>query len=72
MGGGRAGGRLQRGRRQIQTVYSPPAGGPNFDLAPSGDEVNLRFPLTINPQGQEMTTLVTMKRLSGERDMLAK
>jgi hypothetical protein len=42
-----------------------------FDLAPSGDEVNLRFPVTTNQQGQEMTTLVTMKRLSGERDMLA-
>ena len=41
-----------------------------FDLAPSGDEVNLRFPVTTNQQGQEMTTLVTMKRLSGERDML--
>ena len=41
-----------------------------FDLAPSGDEVNLRFPITRNPQGEEMTTLVTMKRLSGERDML--
>jgi len=42
-----------------------------FDLAPSGDEVNLRFPATRNPQGEELTTLVTMKRLSGERDMLA-
>ena len=41
-----------------------------FDLAPSGDEVNLRFPVTTNQQGQELTTLVTMKRLSGERDML--
>ena len=41
-----------------------------FDLAPSGDEVNLRFPVTTNQQGQEMTTLVTMKRLSGERDMV--
>jgi len=41
-----------------------------FDLAPSGDEVHLRFPVTVNQQGQEMTTLVTMKRLSGERDML--
>ncbi|HEV8394172.1 MAG TPA: lipocalin-like domain-containing protein [Vicinamibacterales bacterium] len=42
-----------------------------FDLAPSGDEVNLRFPVTRNQQGEEMTTLVTMKRLSGERDMMA-
>jgi hypothetical protein len=42
-----------------------------FDLALWGDEVNLRFPVTRNPQGEEMTTLVTMKRLSGERDMLA-
>jgi len=42
-----------------------------FDLAPSGDEVNLRFPVGRNQQGQETTTLVTMKRLSGERDMPA-
>jgi hypothetical protein len=41
-----------------------------FDLAPSGDEVNLRFPVNRNQQGQETTTLVTMKRLSGEKDML--
>jgi hypothetical protein len=41
-----------------------------FDLAASGDEVNLRFPVGRNQQGQETTTLVTMKRLSGERDML--
>jgi hypothetical protein len=32
--------------------------------------VNLRFPVAINQQGQETTTFVTMKRLSGERDML--
>jgi hypothetical protein len=43
-----------------------------FDLAPSGDEVNLRFPAATNQQGQQTTTLVTMKRLSGERDMLPK
>jgi hypothetical protein len=43
-----------------------------FDLAPSGDEVNLRFPVATNQQGQQTTTLVTMKRLSGERDMLPK
>ena len=34
-----------------------------FDLTPSGDEVNLRFPVAVNQQGQETTTLVTMKRL---------
>lgn len=41
-----------------------------FDLAPSGNEVNLRFPVAVNQQGQETTTLVTMKRLSGEADMV--
>jgi len=34
-----------------------------FDLTPSGDEVNLRFPVAVNQQGQDTTTLVTMKRL---------
>ena len=41
-----------------------------FDLAPSGDEVNLRFPVVRNQQGQETTTRVRMKRLSGEKEML--
>jgi hypothetical protein len=39
-----------------------------FDLAPSGNEVNLRFPVTTTQEGQELTTLVTMKRLSGAPD----
>ena len=37
-----------------------------------GDEIHLKFPPTINQQGQEQTTLVTLKRLSGEADMLPK
>jgi hypothetical protein len=41
-----------------------------FDLAPGGDTVNLRFPVARNAQGQETTTLVTMKRLSGVSDFL--
>ena len=36
----------------------------------SGDQVTVRFPPTRNQQGQETTTLVTLKRLSGEADML--
>jgi hypothetical protein len=36
----------------------------------AGDEVTVRFPPTRNQQGQETTTLVTLKRLSGEADML--
>ena len=39
-----------------------------FDLAPGGDTVNLRFPVARNAQGQETTTLVTLKRLSGASD----
>ena len=35
-----------------------------------GDEIHLTFPPTLNQQGQEQTTLVTLKRLSGEADML--
>jgi hypothetical protein len=38
-----------------------------FDL--QGDDVNLRFPINRNAQGQESTTLVTMKRMSGEATM---
>ena len=41
-----------------------------FDLAPGGDSVNLRFPVARNAQGQETTTLVTLKRLSGVSDFL--
>jgi hypothetical protein len=35
-----------------------------------GNEIHLKFPPTVNPQGQETTTLVTLKRLSGEAEML--
>jgi hypothetical protein len=35
-----------------------------------GSEIHLRFPPAVNAQGQESTTLVTLKRLSGEADML--
>jgi len=36
----------------------------------SGNEVTVRFPPTTNQQGQQSTTLVTLRRLSGEADML--
>jgi hypothetical protein len=35
----------------------------------TNDELNLKFPTVMN-QGQEVRTVVTLKRLSGERDML--
>ena len=41
-----------------------------FDVARGGNTVNLRFPVARNAQGQETTTLVTMKRLSGAADLL--
>ena len=36
----------------------------------TGSELNIRFPITTNQQGQQTTTLVTLKRLSGEKEML--
>jgi hypothetical protein len=35
-----------------------------------GDEVTIKFPITRNQQGQETTTTVTLKRLSGDAAML--
>jgi hypothetical protein len=35
-----------------------------------GTDLNIRFPVTRNQQGQETTTLVKLKRLSGEKEML--
>jgi Lipocalin-like domain len=35
----------------------------------TGDELNLKFPAVTN-QGQEIRTVVTLKRISGERDMI--
>jgi hypothetical protein len=35
----------------------------------TGDELNLKFPAVTN-QGQELRTIVTLKRISGEKDML--
>ena len=34
-----------------------------------GDELNLKFPAVTN-QGQEIRTIVTLKRISGEKDMM--
>ena len=36
----------------------------------SGNEVTVRFPPTTSQQGQQLTTLVTLRRLSGSADML--
>jgi hypothetical protein len=36
----------------------------------TGDEVMIRFPITRNQQGQETTTTVTLKRLSGDAAMM--
>jgi hypothetical protein len=36
----------------------------------SGDELTVQLPATRNPQGEEAQTIVTLKRLSGETDML--
>jgi hypothetical protein len=39
-----------------------------FEL--KGTELNIRFPVARNQQGQETTTLVKLKRLSGEKEMI--
>jgi hypothetical protein len=54
----------------LKTETTPTRAPSVIVYIPSGDEVNLRFPVVRNQQGQETTTLVTMKRLSGEKDML--
>jgi hypothetical protein len=41
-----------------------------FDIAPGGNEVNLRFPEGRNAQGESTMTLVTLKRLSDAAAML--
>jgi hypothetical protein len=41
-----------------------------LDMSPAGDEVTVRFPPATNQQGQQTTTLVTLRRLSGEAEML--
>jgi hypothetical protein len=35
-----------------------------------GTDLNIRFPPGTNRQGQQTTTLVTLERLSGEKEML--
>lgn len=37
-----------------------------------GDELTVRFPPNLTREGQPVTTLVTLKRLSGARDMLGR
>jgi hypothetical protein len=41
-------------------------------LEMKGNEVTIKFPPTRNQQGQENTTWVTLRRLSGEADMIPK
>jgi hypothetical protein len=41
-------------------------------LEVSGQDVTIKFPPTTNAQGQQTSTWVTLRRLSGERDMLPK
>lgn len=36
----------------------------------SGNDLDIRFPPATSPQGQQTTTLVTLRRLSGEAEML--
>ena len=49
-----------------------PAGGNTlkrfYDL--KGEELHIRFPPATNQQGQQQTTFVTLRRLSGEKEML--
>jgi len=35
-----------------------------------GTDLNIRFPPATNQQGQQTTTLVTLRRLSGEKEMV--
>jgi hypothetical protein len=56
---------------QILAGISPAAGSTLkrfFEL--SGSDLNIRFPPGTNNQGQQTTTLVTLRRLSGEKEML--
>jgi len=56
---------------QILAGISPAAGSTLkrfFEL--EGNELHIRFPPGTNQQGQRTTTLVTLKRLSGEKEML--
>jgi hypothetical protein len=39
-------------------------------LEMSGDEVTIKFPPTTNQQGQQTSTHVTLRRLSGEAAMI--
>jgi hypothetical protein len=41
-----------------------------LDLSASGDEVTIKFPVNPNQQGQQTTTWVVLRRLSGENDMM--
>ena len=41
-----------------------------LELSASGDDVTIKFPPNTNQQGQQTTTMVTLHRLSGEKDMI--
>jgi hypothetical protein len=37
-----------------------------------GNDLNIRFPVNTNQQVQQTTTLVTLRRVIGEKEMLGK
>lgn len=56
---------------QVLAGISPRAGDTlKRPLELSGDEVTIKFPPTRNPDGHEMSTHVTLRRLSGEAEMV--
>jgi hypothetical protein len=56
---------------QVLAGVSPAAGNTlKRPLEMSGNEVTIKFPPTTNQQGQQTSTHVTLKRLSGEEAMI--
>jgi len=53
---------------QLASLYNTPTSFKRF-FEITGSEINLKFPPAMN-QGQMVRTIVTLKRLSGERDMI--
>ncbi|MEO8257284.1 MAG: hypothetical protein ABI868_08065 [Acidobacteriota bacterium] len=41
-----------------------------IEMSAAGDEVTIKFPVNPNQQGQQTTTWVTLRRLSGEKEMV--
>ena len=65
-----ASGKVEKWAFEGSTPTSLLRSGVKPGFVKAGDEVTIKFPVNPNQQGQQTTTWVVLRRLSGEKDMI--